>query len=148
MNNKVQRKVRLNIDEIRNITLFESLTGAGALDCINEEDRIAYLVKKGEMGLAIGREGINIKRVKNSVGKDVWIVETADNAVNFIKNMFLPVKVRQIRINTVNNENTAIVEISKKDKKTVLGENKKILNIAKEFSKRHYQISDITVKLI
>jgi len=62
--------------------------------------------------------------------------------------MFLPVKVRQIRINTVNNENTAIVEISKKDKKTVLGENKKILNIAKEFSKRHYQISDITVKLI
>lgn len=69
-------EVKLTTDGIRYIALFERLTGAIARDCIvdEENDRIIFVIKKGDMGLAIGKSGSNINRVKKSIGKHIEIV--------------------------------------------------------------------------
>ena len=47
--------VRLSAESIRYLTLFESITGASIKDCIVQDDKIIFVVKKGDMGIAIGK---------------------------------------------------------------------------------------------
>ena len=72
---------KLTTEGIRYIALFESLTGGMARDCVvdAENERIIFVIKKGDMGAAIGRKGSNINRVKKSVGKQIVIVEYSDD---------------------------------------------------------------------
>jgi N utilization substance protein A len=66
-------EVKLTTEGIRYIALFESLTRAVARDCYidDENDRVIFVVKEGDMGLAIGKNGNNINRVKRSIGKHI-----------------------------------------------------------------------------
>ncbi len=59
-------KVKLTSEGMRYIALLESLTGAVTRDCVIDEDntRVIFVIKKGEMGIAIGKKGCNINRVK------------------------------------------------------------------------------------
>ena len=58
--------IKFNAHEIRFIALFESMTGAMVKDCIldDENAKVTFVVKNGDMGLAIGKNGINIERAK------------------------------------------------------------------------------------
>lgn len=139
-------KIRLKPDEIKYITLFETLTGATIKDCIHGEDAMCFLVKKGDMGRAIGKSGSNIERVKKVVGKGVWIMEFSDDLNNFIKNLFHPIKIKHVRVHNINNE-TVVIEINKRDRKMVVGHNGNRIKIAKRLVKRHFGINDIQLRV-
>ncbi|HDI73187.1 MAG: NusA-like transcription termination signal-binding factor [Candidatus Altiarchaeales archaeon] len=139
-------KIRLKPDEIKYITLFETLTGATIKDCIQEEGVMGFLVKKGDMGLAIGKNGSNIERVKKVIGKGIWITEFSDDLNEFVKNLFQPIKIKHIRIHDTDNEKIVILEINKRDRKMVIGHNGNRIKIAKKLVKRHFAIDDIKIK--
>jgi N utilization substance protein A len=82
-------KERRYIEELR------ILTRATALDCVIDErfDRVVYLIKEGDMGLAIGRKGSNIKKMQRVLGKRVEMVEYSPELENFAKNVFKPAEV-------------------------------------------------------
>jgi len=50
------------------ISLFESITGAKVKDCVMDE-KLTFIVHPNEAGRAIGKNGINIKRVANVLKK-------------------------------------------------------------------------------
>lgn len=139
-------KIRLGTDDIKYITLFESLTGATVKDCVQQEFAMGFLIKKGEMGLAIGKGGSNVEKVKNMVGKSVVLIEFDSNEQNFIKNLFQPVKIKEVRFNNKKNEKTAIIAVSKRDRSKVIGHNGARIHIAKQLAKRHFMIDDISVQ--
>lgn len=138
-------KIRLKPDEIKYITLFETLTGATIKDCVPEDDAMGFLVKKGDMGLAIGKGGSNIERVKNAIGKGVWIMEFSDNLNEFVKNLFHPIRIKQIRVHGTDNERVITLEINKRDRKTIIGHNGSRIKIAKKLVDRHFAIGDIKI---
>ena len=82
-------KERRYIEELR------ILTRATALDCIIDErfDRIVYLIKEGDMGLAIGRKGSNIQKMQRGLGKRIEMVEYSPEIERFTKNAFKPADV-------------------------------------------------------
>jgi len=86
-------KERRYIEELR------ILTRATALDCIIDErfDRIVYLIKEGDMGLAIGRKGGNIRKMQRVLGKRIEMVEYSPEIENFAKNVFKPAEVVGVR---------------------------------------------------
>jgi len=85
----------ISFKERRYIEELRILTRATALDCVIDErfDRIVYLIKEGDMGLAIGRKGSNIRKMQRVLGKRVEMVEYSPEIEKFTKNVFKPAEV-------------------------------------------------------
>ena len=142
-------RIRLGSDEIKYITMFEAITGANVKDCIQADDTMGFLIEQGYMGLAIGKSGNTIKRVSKSIGKkNILVMEFSDDPVSLVKNLFQPVKIRQVIIHDSTDSKVAMIEVSKKDRMKVLGYNGNRIKIAKELVGRHCGFSDIIVKTI
>lgn len=141
-------KIRLGSDEIKYMTLFEKLTGARVRDCVQIKDAMGFVVDKGDMGLAIGKNGVNIEKVRNILGKGVFVIEFSDNPVDFIRNLFQPVKIKRVRIHETNNQKIADVDVSRSDRKKAIGQEGIRIKMAKEMSKRHYDIDNINIKVV
>ncbi|HUU76126.1 MAG TPA: NusA-like transcription termination signal-binding factor [Methanoregulaceae archaeon] len=88
----------LGFKERRYIEELRILTKSTAVDCIIDErfERIIYIIKKGDMGLAIGKKGENIKRMQNVLGKRIEMVENAENPNEFLANIFKPIEISEI----------------------------------------------------
>jgi N utilization substance protein A len=89
MERNIGFKERRYIEELR------ILTKSTALDCVIDDrfDRVIYVIREGDMGLAIGKKGDNIKRLQNVLGKRIEMVEFAENPDDFITNIFKPAEV-------------------------------------------------------
>ena len=109
MHNVIGFKERRYIEELR------ILTKSIAIDCIVDDgfDRIIYVVKKGDMGLAIGKNGDNIRRMQKVLGKRIEMVEEGGSFDEFVRNILRPIAVLKIEEES-DTEKTRIV-IKKKD---------------------------------
>ena len=93
-------KIRLTSEEMRYIALFESITGATSEDCVTDKKngRILFFAKKGETGLAIGKNGKNINALQKMTGLQIEVVENAENPEELIKHSLSPARIKNIRI--------------------------------------------------
>lgn len=141
-------EVKLTTEGIRYIALFESLTQAIARDCYvdDENDRVIFVVKKGDMGLAIGKNGNNINRVKRSVGKHVEIVEYLDEVDEFVANALQPVFVKKVQVVVKENRKLAYVEVMSKDRGIAIGKNGRNIQRAKLLAQRHHGLADVIIQ--
>lgn len=139
-------EIKLSTEGLRYIALFEELTKATVKDCIIDDGRIIYVIKAGDMGAAIGKNGDHINRVKKTVDKHIDLVEYSDEPVTFIKNAFSPVTVRTVNIVDRNNKRLAYVEVSNKDKGLAIGRNGKNIEKVKLVAKRHHDIDDVILQ--
>ena len=57
-------RIKLDSELIKLMSYFESLSGAKVKDCISD-DRLTFIIKEGDMGKAIGRNGANIKKMES-----------------------------------------------------------------------------------
>ncbi len=141
-------KIRLGTEEIKYMTLFETLTGARVKDCIQVQNAMGFLVNRGDMGIAIGKNGSNIEKVRNVVGKSVFVMEFSDSINEFIKNLFHPLKIKQIRVHEIDNEKIVDIDVNKRDRRRAIGQEGVRIKMAKELSKRHYDIDNINIKVV
>lgn len=88
----------IGFKERRYIEELRILTKATALDCIIDDsfDRIIYIIKKGDMGLAIGRNGENIKKLYRILGRRVEMIEESEDLEELITNIFKPAHITGI----------------------------------------------------
>jgi N utilization substance protein A len=93
MERNIGFKERRYIEELR------ILTKSTALDCVIDErfSRVIYVIRPGDMGLAIGKKGENIKRMQNVLGKRIEMVECAECLDDFVRNMFRPAEISGVR---------------------------------------------------
>ena len=139
--------VKLGVNEINYIALFENLTGAIPKDCIfdEEDNKIIFVVKKGDMGLAIGKKGIHIQKVRHALGKKVEVLEYSDDPVEFIKNVLHPAKIKDISLKKKKSEKVVVVDIEKTDRALAIGKGGKNIKRTRMLVGRHHQIGDIII---
>ncbi|MCL2115746.1 MAG: NusA-like transcription termination signal-binding factor [Methanobrevibacter sp.] len=141
--------IKFNANEIRYIALFESMTGAMVKDCIIDEDngKITFVVKNGDMGLAIGKKGATVTKVQKAVDKGVEIIEHSEDTTEFIKNLMAPAKVNSIKVlQKENKEKIATVVTDNTNKKIAIGKNGHNIERAKLLAKRQHNINNIFLK--
>jgi N utilization substance protein A len=140
-------KIKLTGETMRLIALFENITGATANDCIidNEDDRIIFIAKAGEMGLAIGKAGKNINMLRKMTGKPIEVVEFSDTAEGLVRNCLAPAKVKEVRITERPDRKIIVVEVDPKDKALAIGKNGRTIDKTRMLAKRYYQIDHVQI---
>lgn len=137
--------VKLGTEEIKYINLFENMTGASVKDCILQE-KVFFVVKQGQMGLAIGRKGANIQRLTETIGKPIEIIEYSDDPETFVRNILRPASIRNVTITTrPDNKVVAILDVLRRDKGLAIGPKGKNIERAKTLMERHHNIGDIVI---
>lgn len=140
--------IRFTSREMRYIALFESITGAIVKDCIidDELNRIIFVVKKGEVGMAIGKRGKNIRLLEKMTGKRHEIIEHSENPAQFIKNALKPARVKEIRITERPDGKTiAVVAVNPNDKGVAIGKNGRNAERIRFLAKRYFQIQHVSI---
>ena len=140
-------KIRLTGEEMRYIALFESITGATSKDCLidDKNDRIIFVAKEGEMGLAIGKAGKNINMLRNMTGRQIEVVENAETPEQLIKNSLSPARIKEIRITEKPEKKIVVVEVEPRDKAIAIGKNGRTIDKTRMLAKRYFQIDHVII---
>ena len=140
--------IKLTSDELGLISLFQNITGATARDCVIDDkfDRIIFIINKGEMGLAIGKNGASILKTQKMVGKEVELVEFSEDPKNFIINALNSKFITDIRLNKkVDGSTIAVITVNHNRKGVIVGRNGKNAEKARLLARRYFQISNIHI---
>lgn len=132
--------IKIGAQEIDFIKFFESKTGATVKDCIINES-ITVIVKEGDVGLAIGKQGVVINDIKKKVGKEIHVHEYSEDPSVFIAKLFHPVRVEKVEIDGAR----AVVVVDPDEKKRAIGRGGKKIEAVKALAKRHFGIEEIRI---
>ena len=136
-------RVKLDQEILGLSNLFERETRARVMDCFRDGDAIFFIVAAGQIGKAIGKGGVNIKKLQNSTGKKIRIIEYQDKVESFVKNVIYPVNVQEI----VLEGNTLFIrDSSKKTKSLLIGRNGINLQRIKRAVQRFYTVDEVKVE--
>lgn len=125
------------------------MTGAMVKDCIidDENGKVTFVVKNGDMGLAIGKGGNTVSKVQKAVDKGVEIIELSEDSTEFIKNVLAPAELQSIKVlQKESGEKIATVTTDTTNKKIAIGKNGINIERAKLLAKRQHNISNIILK--
>ncbi|MEM0044198.1 MAG: NusA-like transcription termination signal-binding factor [Sulfolobales archaeon] len=140
-------EIKLTIEEMRYMSLFQDLTGTTVRDCIidNDNNTIVFIVKEGEGGLAVGKGGSNIKMARKLLGKNVEVVEYSEDFEQFVKNIFMPARIASIRKVQQGGRNILYVNVHPEDKGLAIGRGGRNIHRARLILKRYYDIDNVIV---
>ena len=133
---------------MRYIALFENITRATAVDCLIDEEngRLIFVTKQGDMGLAIGKGGKNVNMLRKMIGKPVELVEYAATAEQLIRNSLLPARIREVRSLKKPDRTVMVVEVEPKDKALAIGKNGRTIDKTRKLVQRYFQIDHVQIK--
>ena len=120
--------VRLRIDqETLSLTkVLEYLSGARVKDCFQSDELIYFIVAKGDLGKAIGKNGDTVKLIKQKVNKNIKMIEFDEEEISFIRKVVDPIRIENIQKegNTIfirdNNKKTKSLLIGREGRKLQL----------------------------
>jgi len=135
MERNIGFKERRYIEELR------ILTKATALDCVIDDrfERVIYVIRQGDMGLAIGKKGDNIRRLQNVLGKRIEMVEYAETPEAFVTNIFKPAEVAGIE-RGADNQPVNVVVKKKNDLGIAIGKSGCNIEKARILSRRFFNL--------
>jgi N utilization substance protein A len=143
MDRNIGFKERRYIEELR------ILTKSTALDCLIDDrfDRIIYVIKPGDMGLAIGKKGENIRRLQGVLGKRIEMVEYAESLEEFVTNIFKPAEVVRVEKSGETGQVTVYVN-RKSDLGIAIGKNGCNIEKARMLCRRYFgvEMGEVFVK--
>ncbi len=136
-------RIKYDIDAMKFMSMFESMTGAKLKDCIISENAVMFIVEDGEIAKAIGKKGVNVRRLESSLKKRIRIAEFNDNLVKFIENIVYPAKIRTVK------QEDKIVTLTAADTHSrglLIGRGASILRSYEAVVKRFFDIEEIKVE--
>jgi N utilization substance protein A len=138
--------IKITENEMKFIQLLQNMTGATVVDCIVDDETIMFTVKKGEVGLAVGKGGEKIRRFRSMTQKQVEIYEYMNEADKFIKNALKPAKVKDIRlVDRMEGKKIAMVNVESKDKGIAIGKNGDNIKKIRFLAKRYFQLDTVVI---
>ena len=109
-------RFKLDQDTLALSSFLERLARVRVKDCFKDRDTIYFVVNKGSMGKALGKGAENVKKLQRDLNAKIRLIEFDDDAIKFIQNVILPLKVEEIE----EHDNFFIVRDSNKKTKSLL----------------------------
>ena len=144
----MKQSIKLTMDQMRKISLFQKITKVTPRDCLDDEkqDRLIFVVNEGKMGLAIGKNGSNIKSLQNLLKRNIELVEYYNDPIKFLKNMLNAKLINEVKINTrPDGSPQAIVLVNPNNKGLVVGRAGRNAEKARLLAKRYFDITSVLI---
>ena len=142
------QSIKLTMDQMRKISLFQKITKVTPRDCIDDEkqDRLIFVVNEGKMGLAIGKNGSNIKSLQNLLKRNIELVEYYNDPIKFLKNLLNTKLINEVKISTrADGSPQAIVLVNPNNKGLVVGRAGRNAEKARLLAKRYFDIPSVVI---
>ena len=135
-------KIKYDINLMKFMSLFESLTHAKLKDCFDVNKTLVFVVEEGEIGKAIGKRAVNVKKIESMINKKIRIVEFNADLLEFVKRVVYPSQLNDLR-----NED-GVVMMSAVDSTTrglLIGRSAQNLRFFESIIKRFFDIKELRV---
>jgi N utilization substance protein A len=106
-------KFTLDVQTLQWISLFEKITRARVRDCFMLQDKLTFIVEKGDLHKALGKEKKTLRKLEGLYKKRIKIIQYDEDVERFICNVLSPLKVVKMEMN-----DEGIVTITGPDEKT------------------------------
>ncbi|MBW2963217.1 NusA-like transcription termination signal-binding factor [Candidatus Woesearchaeota archaeon] len=136
-------KIKYTKELLDTMGIFSAVTGASLKDCFEVDEMIYFVVESGQIGKAVGKGAINVKKLQHKFNKKIKIIEFNPDLLKFMANVIFPFKVDSIT------EADGVVSLKSQDRQTkalLIGRNAKNLKIMTNVVKRYFTISQIKVE--
>jgi N utilization substance protein A len=135
--------MRYGLEEINYINLMERVTKAKVKDCyMDRKGILVFIINYGDAGRAIGKAGVNIKKVSALLKKTIKVIEFNPKPEIFVENLIKPFNGKVYK----GENGTIFVEIKgTADKASLLGKNKKNLANLNQVMKKYFKDTEIKV---
>jgi len=126
------------------MSMFESMTRSKLKDCFENKGTVVFVVMPGEIGKAIGKGAVNIKRIEGMLKKKIRVIEFNEDLAAFVKNVIMPNKAENISYGE------GVVTITPTDSRSrgyLIGRAAEILRNNEEIVKRYFpELKEIKVE--
>ncbi|MFW6064002.1 MAG: NusA-like transcription termination signal-binding factor [Candidatus Natronoplasma sp.] len=137
--------ISFNEKTLRYISVFEKITDAEVVDCIDIPEKVIFIVEKGAIQKAIGKGGKNVTKISDAIDRNVHVIEFSDDAEELLKNIFYSYDVKDVEIEDKNGVKHGTVEVAQENKARAIGKEGRNLSIARKIMMRHSDISSVSV---
>ena len=133
-------------ENMQYINMASKTTKTDIIDCTIAEDNLVFIVRKGQLGAAIGRKAKNLEKLRSLFKKNIKFVEFDEDKEKFVLNLCKPYKVKNINLENEGDSVIARVEVELSDKSKIIGKGGRNIEIIRELARRHHSIKDVQIK--
>ncbi|MCK4902464.1 MAG: NusA-like transcription termination signal-binding factor [Thermoplasmatales archaeon] len=133
-------------EDMQLINMASNVTKTHIMDCLNLDDRVIFIVQKGQLGAAIGIKAKNLERLRGLFKKTIKFIEFDEDRERFIVNLFKPYKVNSITLEGDDESIVAKVQVDISEKSKIIGKGGRNIEIIRNLAKRHHSIKDVQIK--
>jgi len=153
---QLRKNIKLDRQSLELISLFNNISGAIIKDCIiydtpqNSDEVIIFLVKKDDVGKAIGKNGEHVKDLTSKLNKKIDVIPFSDHLERFIRYILNTtknsIKVRNIEIKEGRNEKrTVIITVRPQDRGKAIGKDGTMIKKVKMLVTRHFDVDNVII---
>jgi transcription termination/antitermination protein NusA len=152
----LRKNIKIDRNSMELISLFNNISGAIIKDCIiyespeNHSEIIIFLVKKEDVGKAIGRAGEHVKDLMSKLQKKIDVIpysEKIDQFIQYILNTSKnSIEVQSIEIKENKNEKkTVIISVRPQDRGKAIGKEGSMIRKIKMLVIRHFEVDNVII---
>jgi N utilization substance protein A len=137
-------RLKLDADMLGLSSIVERISHVQVKDCFKDEEgeTIYFVVGPGEIGKAIGKNGENIRRIQQELGKKVRMVGFAEEVEQFIRNFIHPLNVKEIvPVGSI----LEIRDDNRKTKSLLIGRDGRNIKLLNRAVKRFFNVDEVKV---
>jgi N utilization substance protein A len=138
-------EITLSNETVQYINLASMHSGASIRDCVVEEDRVVFVVEKGQLGIAIGSQAKNLEKLRSLFKKSVKFVEFDDDKARFVRNLCKPYEVTKVSFEGNDDASVVRIEVNPGDKSKLIGKGGRNINMIRKIAQRHHPIKDVQI---
>lgn len=152
----IKKNIKIDRESMELISLFNNISGAIIKDCLvfkspeNSSEVIIFLVKKQDVGKAIGKAGEHVKDLMAKLQKKIDVIPFSadiDEFIQFILNTTKnSIKVQSIEVKESKvGKKTVIISVRPQDRGKAIGKDGSMIKKIKELVIRHFEVNNVII---